>query len=367
MDDVRAVMDAAGSERAVLWSGGTSTGHRRALRGDLPRALRRPRPLRPARSREPARPTTRGRRPRRSGASSCADVRAGWGERGYLERLAREWAPGGRRGRRLPRLVRLAHAPQPQPGRRADVVPDRDGARRQRRPRRGPRADARHAPARRLPGPAHYTAERIRGAEVVELPAFERRLHVGRRRRPRATMAATARFVSRLTERGEPASACSRPSSSPTSSARPSSRRSSATRPGGSCSSATTRSSAASSRGSRAASSTPPATGSSPRSTGRPAPSRLPPRSATPLRAHRPRDPGRPPHRRVRGQRRQDRRASRSRSARASRRSPGPARCSSRARSRISSPAPGSAFEDRGEHQLKGVPDAWHLFALAPG
>ena len=47
MDDVRAVMDAVGSERAVLWSGGTSTGHRRPLRRDVPRALRGPRPLRP--------------------------------------------------------------------------------------------------------------------------------------------------------------------------------------------------------------------------------------------------------------------------------------------------------------------------------
>jgi len=27
----------------------------------------------------------------------------------------------------------------------------------------------------------------------------------------------------------------------------------------------------------------------------------------------------------------------------------------------------GLRFEDRGEQHLKGVPDAWHLFALAPG
>jgi hypothetical protein len=25
----------------------------------------------------------------------------------------------------------------------------------------------------------------------------------------------------------------------------------------------------------------------------------------------------------------------------------------------------GLRFEDRGEHALKGIPDAWHLFALA--
>ena len=47
MDDVRAVMDAVGSERAVLWTGATEHGHRRALRGDLSGTLCRSRPLRP--------------------------------------------------------------------------------------------------------------------------------------------------------------------------------------------------------------------------------------------------------------------------------------------------------------------------------
>jgi class 3 adenylate cyclase len=26
----------------------------------------------------------------------------------------------------------------------------------------------------------------------------------------------------------------------------------------------------------------------------------------------------------------------------------------------------GLTFEDRGEHQLKGIPDAWHVFVLVP-
>jgi len=26
----------------------------------------------------------------------------------------------------------------------------------------------------------------------------------------------------------------------------------------------------------------------------------------------------------------------------------------------------GLRFEDRGEHQLKGIPDAWHVFAVVP-
>ena len=30
-------------------------------------------------------------------------------------------------------------------------------------------------------------------------------------------------------------------------------------------------------------------------------------------------------------------------------------------------PGSGLRFEDRGEHQLKGIPDEWHLFALVSG
>ena len=45
MDDVRAVMDAVGSEYAVLITGGNKHGYRRALRGDVSRALRGSRPL----------------------------------------------------------------------------------------------------------------------------------------------------------------------------------------------------------------------------------------------------------------------------------------------------------------------------------
>ena len=41
-----------------------------------------------------------------------------------------------------------------------------------------------------------------------------------------------------------------------------------------------------------------------------------------------------------------------------------PARCSSRARSRTWSSGSGFEFADRGEHELKGVPGEWRLFAV---
>jgi len=49
-----------------------------------------------------------------------------------------------------------------------------------------------------LPGPAHYTAERIRGAELAELPAFEGLYTWVHEAAHEATMAATARFVAGL-------------------------------------------------------------------------------------------------------------------------------------------------------------------------
>ena len=197
MDDVRAVMDAAGSERAVLWTGGTSTGIGVLFAATYPErcaglVLFDPR-MRGTRSADyPWAPTEEEWR------EQLAAVRAGWGERGYLERpRARVGARGGR-GRRLPRLVRLAHASEPQPGRGADVVPHRDGARRARRPRRGPRPDARHpAPGAPRPGPLHRRADpgrRGRRAAAARgvYTWVDDEAH-------RATMEATERFVSRLT------------------------------------------------------------------------------------------------------------------------------------------------------------------------
>ncbi len=66
MDDIRAVMDAAGSERAVLWSGGTSTGLAVLFAATYPDRCA-GLVLFDPRIRAPVPPTTRGRRTRRSG------------------------------------------------------------------------------------------------------------------------------------------------------------------------------------------------------------------------------------------------------------------------------------------------------------
>ena len=92
MDDIRAVMDAVGSDSAVLWTGATSTGIGVLFAATYPDrcaglVLFDPR-LKGMRSPDyPWAPTEEEWRER------LAEVRAGWGERGYLESLAREWAP----------------------------------------------------------------------------------------------------------------------------------------------------------------------------------------------------------------------------------------------------------------------------------
>src|SRR5439155_17022579 len=92
MDDVRAVMDAVGSKYAVLWTGGTSTGIGVLFAATYPErcaglVLFDPR-VRGTRSPDyPWAPTEEEWRER------LARVRAGWGERAYLDDLAREWAP----------------------------------------------------------------------------------------------------------------------------------------------------------------------------------------------------------------------------------------------------------------------------------
>ena len=109
----------------------------------------------------------------------------------------------GRRRRALPRVVRVAHASQPQPGRGAHRFP------------RGPKeldvSDVLSAvrvptlimPRPSQPGPAYYIAERIRGATVVELPPFDGHYTWVDDDAHQATMEATRDFISRLTERGE--------------------------------------------------------------------------------------------------------------------------------------------------------------------
>ena len=197
MDDVRAVMDAAGSESAVLWSGGTSTGLSVLFAATYPDrcmglALIDPR-IRGTRAPDyPWAPTPEEWR------QQLAEVRAGWGERAYLERLAREWAPEVAEDEAFRDWFVWHMRRSLSPGaaltafRTAMELDVSDVL-------AAVRVPTLIFPRPVAPGPAHYAAERIRGAEIVELPAFEGVYTWVDDDAHEATMAATARFVSRLT------------------------------------------------------------------------------------------------------------------------------------------------------------------------
>src|SRR4029077_6088575 len=92
MDYIRAVMDAVGFERAVLWSGGTSTGLATLFAATYPDrcaglVLFDPRIRGTRADGYPWAPTQDDWR------RTLAEVKAGWGDRTYLERLASDWAP----------------------------------------------------------------------------------------------------------------------------------------------------------------------------------------------------------------------------------------------------------------------------------
>src|SRR5262249_40458356 len=92
IDDIRAVMDAAGSESAVLWTGQANSGIAVLFAATYPErcagiVLLDPRARGTRSASYPWGPTEDEWRKR------LAEVRAHWGERAYLERLARQWAP----------------------------------------------------------------------------------------------------------------------------------------------------------------------------------------------------------------------------------------------------------------------------------
>ena len=92
MDDLRAVMDAAGSERAVLWSAHEGSRLAALFAATYPDRTTGSCCSIPSRE-DSAETTIRGRRPRSSGGSASGQIRDGWGTREYLERLAAELAP----------------------------------------------------------------------------------------------------------------------------------------------------------------------------------------------------------------------------------------------------------------------------------
>jgi class 3 adenylate cyclase len=198
MDDVRAVMDTAGSERAVLWTGSTGTGIGVLFAATYPERcaglmLFDPRVKGSRSSDYPWAPTEEEWR------QQLADVRAGWGERSYLESLAREWAPEVAEDDDFRDWFVWHMRRSLSPGaaltsfRTAMELDVRDVL-------TAVRVPTLILPRPALPGPGHYTAERIRDTQLVELPELrgvytwvDDDVHA-------ATMEATQRFISRLAQ-----------------------------------------------------------------------------------------------------------------------------------------------------------------------
>jgi hypothetical protein len=196
MDDVRAVLDDAGSEGAVLWGGGNSTGMFVLFAATYPeRTL----------GIIPFDPRVRGRRADDYPWAPSDDewrhllarVRSSWGARAYLEELAREYAPEvaddaafrewfvWHMRRSLSPAAALTSFRSAMELDVADVL----GA---------VRVPTLVLPRPAQPGPGHYLAARIRGSELVELPPIRGVYTWVDQDCHEATMAATGEFVSRL-------------------------------------------------------------------------------------------------------------------------------------------------------------------------
>jgi class 3 adenylate cyclase len=127
-------------------------------------------------------------------------VRARWGERGFLEALAREWAPevaddDGFREWFVWHMRRSLSPGAAVTSFRAAMELDVSDV------LAAVRVPTLVLPRPSLPGPGHYIAVRIRGAEVVELPELEGIYTWVDDAAHRATMEATRNFVSRLRDR----------------------------------------------------------------------------------------------------------------------------------------------------------------------
>ena len=200
MDDVRAVMDAVGSENAVLWSGGTSTGIVVLFAATYPErcagiVLFDPRVKGTYSTDYPWAPTEEEWR------TQLAGVRAGWGERSYLEDLAREWAPevaddDDFRNWFVWHMRRSLSPGAALTSFRAAMELDVTDV------LAAVRVPTLILPRPALPGPGRFTADRIRGAEIVELPELRGVYTWVDDAAHRATMEATRRFVSRLARHG---------------------------------------------------------------------------------------------------------------------------------------------------------------------
>jgi class 3 adenylate cyclase len=196
MDDIRAVMDAVRSERAVLWTGGNATGIGVLFAATYPERCAGliffdPRVMGVRSAEYPWAQTEEEWR------NQLGDVRARWGAREYFEELAQQWAPEVADDRDFVDWFVWHMRRSLSPGaaltayRTAMELDVRDvlGA---------VRVPTLVLPRPANPGPGHYLAARIKGAEVVELPELRGVYTWVDDDAHRAAMEATADFISRL-------------------------------------------------------------------------------------------------------------------------------------------------------------------------
>jgi len=196
MDDVRAVIDAVASERVVLWTGANATGVGVLFAATYPDrcaglVLFDPRVKGTRTADYPWAPTEEEWR------AELAGVRAGWGERPFLEKLARDLAPEVAGDPRFLDWFVWHMRRSLSPGAATTVV------------RAAMELDVSDVlsairvptlimPRPAQPGPGHYAAKRIRDATVVELPPLQGFYTWVDDDVHRATMAATRDFIAGL-------------------------------------------------------------------------------------------------------------------------------------------------------------------------
>ena len=201
MDDVRAVMDAVGSERAVIWLGAAATGVGVLFAATYPERCAGLVCFDPQvkGTRAPDYPWAPSEEEWRE---LLAELRRGWGERAFLEGLAHEWAPEVADDESFRDWFVWHMRRSLSPGaaltafRTAKELDVGDVL-------SAVRVPTLIMPRPSQPGPAYYVAERIRGATVVDLPPFDGQYTWVDDDAHQATMEATRDFVSRLAKRGE--------------------------------------------------------------------------------------------------------------------------------------------------------------------
>jgi class 3 adenylate cyclase len=170
MDDVRAVMDDVGSDSATVWTGSTATGIGVLFAATYPDrctglVLIDPR-VKGTRSDDYPWALSA-----EQWREQLARIRGGWGSREFLEDLAREWAPEKADDPEFRNWFVWHMRRSLSPGaaltafRAAMDLDVRDVL-------TAVRVPTLLLPRSVQPGPAHYVAQRVRGAEVVDLPEF---------------------------------------------------------------------------------------------------------------------------------------------------------------------------------------------------